>query len=191
MAQGADKPRSASARGKSNQEDDVQYIDGAVAITADPREKTPGAAQDQHQYIAGTRLDCPIQNVSVRGISFQRFTGGRPVFEESGGNAADGSKQTVSVNDARKVGAARWGSLVTLTKDQVAEIARDVGNKVIDVARDRAGNAVRGRIKSRNSPSFKHSPNHEPLGRYLYLVRSDAARGEMLETGDFPPMLAT
>lgn len=186
MSQGAVKPRSTTGSSPASSDS------GAVHITL-PQRRTDGADQPRRMYLAGTTLDCPIQNVDVRGVSFQRFTGGRPVFEDrvqvTRGVDGDTQRTRVSVNDARKLGAARWGCLIELTDKQVEAVQKDVADKVVTVVRDHTGRASRARIKNVNSPRFKSSPNDVPLGHYLYLVARDAASAEHADTGEYPRML--
>lgn len=181
-SQGAVKPRSEGTPAKRPAAD---YKYDAAKPVSIPKQKPRDRSEAKtYRFLAGTRLDCPVQNVDIRGISFQRFSGGQATFTDS----SDPNKRR-HVNDARDLGARRWGCWVDLTEAQVKAVAEDVSNKVM---RPRSfnedGTPKTGRIVS-TLGVYKRSPVDEPLGHYVYLIPESAVQSEDIESGDHPPMM--
>jgi len=181
-SQGAVKPRSeGTAQKPSSSGHSIEA--GGVHIPTPQFDDS--VSQPEVRYLAGTTKDCPVQNIHVRGVAFQRFTGGTPQFSETG---IKGKPR--HVNDARDVGAARWGGYVLLTKAQLDQVCEDVGKKMLRVTQfSEDGSPLRGEVRSTVAASYKHGRNDYPLGRYLYLHRADKLSGEHMESGLFPPMI--
>lgn len=159
----ADKPRREASKPST-----------AVKVSVNLAEKK--SKKKTKKYIIGTTKDCPVQNVDVRGASFLRFSGGKPVFHDGQGP-----------NDALSCGALRFGVFVTLTDEHVEAITDDVAQKVIRITGPE--HKRRGRIWDTRKDSYAPSESDEPLARYLYMHRADSLTIEDGATGEFEPML--
>lgn len=142
---------------------------GVVKVKAGLPKIRPG--EQAHRYWVGTTPECPVQNVTVGGISFARFTG-IPTFDSSG------------VPD-RKLD---MGCEIDLGQDQVELIQKAVSIRVIRrVGSQEDPGKRRGIIVLIDGGRHKYRPqsSDEPLARFLYMHRTDQMTAE--DRGKFPP----
>lgn len=145
----------------------------AGKISAKPRQKTPDDQLRTTQYILGTTRECPIQNVDVKGITFQRFQG-----------------QVTFSPEGNPDQAVIYGVLVELTKEHVKEIVKDIELKVIRCigARELAPQAdpatvistsrwSTGRLLHTEKKGYHETPHDLDLGRFLYMWPATATPG--------------
>lgn len=147
----------------------------------------PRAEEKLNRYWIGTTPDCPIQNVTVGGICFPRFSG-TPTFDDS------------AVPD-RKLD---MGQHANLSAAHVKFIQKHVSVRVIRIlgrepepgiddsdrtpSKKRRGVLyVTGGKDSKIDPSrgYVHRVGDIPLGHFLYMHRMDRMAAEDLTT--FPP----
>lgn len=132
------------------------------------------------RYWIGTTPECPIQNVTVGGVSFPRFRG-NPVFDQPGG-APD--REIVH------------GAMVQLTEEQVALVAAGVRIRCIRIYSPTTdenivdNETVRRKVTSAHmlmtdSASYRPAPEDVPLARFLYMHRLDDMSAADLSR--FPP----
>lgn len=111
----------------------------------------------------GTMPGCPVQNITVAGVSFPLYTG-NPRQNESTGALMD----------------PRYGAEVNLRKDQVEKVLKCLPLMVLRLMGP-AGKK-RGLILWVGSKSYQPQSNDEPLARYVYMARGHRQR-------EFPPSM--
>jgi len=141
------------------------------------------------RYLAGTTLDCPLQRVDVRHVAFHRYTGGNPDF-------TDEKNERKTINDARRLGAHRWGGFVNLREAQYKAVLRDIYDPTAGKKEDAVTKWIRPaggriwRVVSRLSPSWKGRQDGDmPLGWFLYLVPADGMDFSKAENADWPTII--
>lgn len=196
MTQGAVKPQRSSSDSPKWEGTSIDLGD----ISGGPVRQGP-----TKRYIAGTTLDSTFARVDVRHVSFHRHTGGDPNFADEAGR-----KKTI--NDARELGAKRWGCPVSLTQVQRDAVLRDIYDPSLvkkgdspeagvvkwirfDSVNDN-GQAI-WRIVSIYSPSWKATTDGKaptgylPLGWFLYLyeLTGEAEDHQHAEACDYPTII--
>jgi len=145
-------------------------ISSVVKVIPDlkPIEETHHA---RHTYWLGTADTCPVQNVTVGGITFPRAMG--ELIDKDGGGQP-------TFTGGR-------GDMVELTDDQVERIQKAVARKVL---RWVGSGANRRPMKlDMDSPYYIQQKADEPLGRYLYMLRTDDLPFDARRTGTPEPMV--
>ena len=101
------------------------------------------------EFIVGTLDTCPMQNVTVAGVSFPRFSGVTS-FDKNG------MPETP----------VPCGGIVHLTEDQIEAVKVSVSIRVL---RAHGKNPKGGNLYLVNSESYRRSPVDVPLAGYLYM----------------------
>lgn len=111
--------------------------------------------------------ECKLQNVSVRGLNFQRWTGQFRVEDTSR------PEDRPSFHGDRF-----WGLIAPLTAAKVEDVLASVACRVVQTLDWRTdGRPGRQKCVTRNSPSFRLQPTDLPLAGFVY----------MLDLGEEPP----
>lgn len=135
---------------------------GALSIKADAIQAVPDAPRKEYWF--GTTDDCPFQNVTCGGITFQRFTG-----------TAVWDAQT---HEPDRPEALRPGARAMLTEGQVNAAVRGVANRVFRPV----GDADKGRalLLVKDGRGYVPKAGDMPAGRFLFMH-------DLSKTGGHPP----
>ena len=105
------------------------------------------------RYWLGTTANCPIQNVSIAGVTFHSFTG----------RMTHDSKLRPILPETR-------GMVVELTDDKIQEIIARAKKHFV---RSRGSTAY---LVQSNSRGYRAMPGDVPVARYLYIQRTASAK---------------
>ena len=125
----------------------------------------------RHRYWMGTTRKSPFQNVHDGGHSFPMATGQMTDSDGSGQPTFSGPR----------------GQEAMLTDDEVAVIVKSVARKVVSWAG--TGGKRRAIKRDMDALGYRQEPTDEPLGKYLYMHRTDSL-GFSAKAGDPEPMVS-
>lgn len=136
------------------------------------------AGDKRARYYVGTLPSCPVQNVTVGGISFPRFRG-NPTFDDRG----------------RPDRELDFGIFIDLAEAEVSFVQKAVSTRVLRLLGkepepgkddpERTPSRRRAAIYPIDGKNYHHREGDQPLGRFLYMHRVDAMTAEQMQS--FPP----
>lgn len=119
-------------------------------------------------YFIGALPNSPLQNVDVGGQDFPLFT------EEIIGDEGTGTTHRNRLT----------GKVVKLLSKQIEKIRKSLEDKYVEWN----SNQTRGSVYVKTE-FYEPASNHEPLSKYIYMVRLDDIKNNPLWRNDYPPSL--